>query len=112
EERLLAQTPGEPAAAAPAAASPTAAPVPAASGQPAAGTAAVPVPTPGRDKPVEAASVPAPAAATPAGPAISERRFTRGEWPGFRGPGRDSVTHGARIATGWAASPPVQVRKR
>ena len=41
------------------------------------------------------------------GPVLSARGLARVEWPGFRGPGRDSVIRGVRIETDWSKSPPV-----
>jgi outer membrane protein assembly factor BamB len=45
-------------------------------------------------------------------PAMSEREFTRVEWPGFRGPDRASIIRGAQIETDWSKSPPVELWRR
>ena len=48
----------------------------------------------------------------PAHVAGSAEATTHADWPGFRGPRRDGVIPGVRIASDWSHSPPVELWRR
>jgi outer membrane protein assembly factor BamB len=42
-------------------------------------------------------------------PTVQDTVQTEADWPGFRGPHRDSIARGTKIKTDWSASPPAEL---
>jgi outer membrane protein assembly factor BamB len=96
EQRLLAQAPEEPVA-------PPLTPAAAETSK------ELPVANIAGDEP---SALPATPSAVRTGPVTPPAVETKADWPGFRGPGRDSIIRGVRIETNWSKSPPVALWRR
>jgi outer membrane protein assembly factor BamB len=101
EDRLLAESPGAPADPTSAGAASTTADLPEAGMEVPPGAPEAVLPRP------PAADVAAPAPEVP--PVASGESAADAEWPGFRGPARNSIAGGVRIDTDWSTSPPVEL---